>query len=328
MEINVDVSIVMLTYFHEDYVEQAIESVLSQNTVFTYELVISDDGSRDRTREILLDYKKKYPSLIKLNFNESNIGLTKNYFKARTLCTGRYLAGISGDDYWIDDKKIQYQADFLEKHQDYFAVGCSIEGRFDNEKECFAVYPKKKYRNATITLDDYLKGAMFGTNGMMIRNPFISDEGRDRFSLIPQASPYIDDATECILVLESGPIYIFENRSVVYRVQSDSNSKHNFNSIHTTLSKCKRSVELYNYLFDTFDNRIDLFFLYKDHLAVAFLQSMITMKFSEFKKLYLSIPETYRRRFLLVRMLPNIIKVGVNKIKNIYLSKHKLYLKL
>ena len=63
-EKQIDVSIYMLTYFHEKYIRQAIESVLAQKTQYTYELVISDDFSQDGTRDILREYAEKYPDII------------------------------------------------------------------------------------------------------------------------------------------------------------------------------------------------------------------------------------------------------------------------
>ncbi len=58
---NVKVSVVMLAYNHEKYIAQAIESVLMQETDFNYDIVIGEDGSTDRTQEIVIEYKKKYP---------------------------------------------------------------------------------------------------------------------------------------------------------------------------------------------------------------------------------------------------------------------------
>ena len=69
---QIDVSVYMLTYYHEKYIRQAIESVLSQKTHYNYEIVISDDYSQDGTREILREYQEKYPDIIRVNLNEKN----------------------------------------------------------------------------------------------------------------------------------------------------------------------------------------------------------------------------------------------------------------
>ena len=117
------VSVYMTTYFHEKYVAQAIESVLNQKIDFPIQIVISDDASEDKTQDILLNYASKY-QFIKLNFNDNNIGLTANMYKAKSLCDGKYICDLSGDDYWIDEHKLSKQVAFLEKNEDYFAVCC------------------------------------------------------------------------------------------------------------------------------------------------------------------------------------------------------------
>lgn len=63
---EIKVSVMMVTYNHEKYLEQAILSVIGQNTDFKYELLIGEDCSTDRTREIARKYQKMYPEVIKL----------------------------------------------------------------------------------------------------------------------------------------------------------------------------------------------------------------------------------------------------------------------
>ena len=154
-----DVSVAMMTYFHEKYIAEAIDSVLSQITTYTYEIVISDDGSADGTREILKDYAERYPSIIKIHFNERNLGISKNNYETRRRCRGRYIATLSGDDYWLDAHKLQTQVEYLDAHPDCFATVTAVEGRFDEDSTPFHVYPDTKYRDRVITLDMYLYGA-------------------------------------------------------------------------------------------------------------------------------------------------------------------------
>lgn len=113
------VSVDIITYNHEKYASKAIEGVLMQKTDFLYEIVICDDFSTDNTREILLDYQKKYPDKIILRFQEKNVGLRYNYFENKKACRGKYIAICEGDDYWTDPNKLQMQVDFLENNHDY-----------------------------------------------------------------------------------------------------------------------------------------------------------------------------------------------------------------
>lgn len=64
------VSVFMLTYNQKDFIAQAIDGVLMQETNFPVTLVIGEDYSTDGTREICMDYEKKFPDKIKLILNE------------------------------------------------------------------------------------------------------------------------------------------------------------------------------------------------------------------------------------------------------------------
>jgi glycosyltransferase involved in cell wall biosynthesis len=110
------VSVLMITYNQENYISEAITSILKQNVNFDYEIVISDDHSSDATQKILTEFYNKNPSQIKLNFNEQNIGSSANFIKAYSLCSGEYIAVLEGDDYWNSSDKLQKQIDFLSKY--------------------------------------------------------------------------------------------------------------------------------------------------------------------------------------------------------------------
>src|ERR1017187_7243265 len=68
------VGVLMLTYNHEKFIAQALESVFMQKADFPFELVIGDDCSTDGTREIVREYSQKYPEIIRAHLRERNIG--------------------------------------------------------------------------------------------------------------------------------------------------------------------------------------------------------------------------------------------------------------
>jgi glycosyltransferase involved in cell wall biosynthesis len=113
------VSVPMLTYNHEKYIAQAIESVLKQKTDFPIELVIGEDGSTDGTRAIVESYAQSYPEQIKIVTSAANVGALANNIRTTKACNGKYLAILEGDDYWHDESKLQKQVDFLEKNLEY-----------------------------------------------------------------------------------------------------------------------------------------------------------------------------------------------------------------
>jgi len=108
------VTVKMLTYNHEPYIAQAIEGVLMQETGFPIELVIGEDCSTDRTREIVLGYQKRHPGAIRVLTSERNVGASRNSVRTALACRGAYIALCEGDDYWIHPRKLQMQVGIME----------------------------------------------------------------------------------------------------------------------------------------------------------------------------------------------------------------------
>ena len=95
---DLKLSVFIVSYNQEEYITQAIESIVNQSVV-PYEIVISDDCSTDNTWNIIQDYATKYPTLVKPYRNESNIGIYKNFNQATSLVTGNLITCVAGDDY-------------------------------------------------------------------------------------------------------------------------------------------------------------------------------------------------------------------------------------
>lgn len=110
------VSICCITYNHEKYIEEAIDSFLMQETNFPFEVVIGEDCSTDNTRKIVEKYKENYPNIIKLIVSENNVGMLANAQRTMEACVGEYIALCEGDDYWTDKNKLQIQIDEMKKY--------------------------------------------------------------------------------------------------------------------------------------------------------------------------------------------------------------------
>ena len=113
------VSICCAAYNHENFISEAIESFLMQETDFPFEVLINDDCSTDSTANIIRDYEKKYPNIIKPIYQKENryskgiiISSTFNIPRAK----GKYIAFCEGDDYWTDKNKLQIQTDEMKKY--------------------------------------------------------------------------------------------------------------------------------------------------------------------------------------------------------------------
>jgi len=116
---SIILSVHMITYNHENYIAQAIDSILMQKTTFPFEIVIGEDCSTDKTREIVFEYAKKYSDIIKVITSYKNVGAINNFIRTLKACKGKYIAFCEGDDYWIDPYKLQKQVDFLEANPEY-----------------------------------------------------------------------------------------------------------------------------------------------------------------------------------------------------------------
>lgn len=135
MEDDILVDIVMVTYNHEKYIRQAIESVLQQECNFKYRLIIADDCSKDNTASICKEFTLKFPTTIYFIEQLENKGLVLNYKSSFDACRAEFIAILEGDDYWIDSKKLQKQVDILREDPSFGLVHsgfkvAEIDGQF------------------------------------------------------------------------------------------------------------------------------------------------------------------------------------------------------
>lgn len=120
---EIKVSVLCTAYNHEKYIRQCLDGFVSQKTDFAFEVLINDDASTDNTAKIIKEYEEKYPEIIKPIYQKENqhsqkIKITSDILFPRA--KGKYIALCEGDDYWIDDYKLQKQVDALEKNPDCF----------------------------------------------------------------------------------------------------------------------------------------------------------------------------------------------------------------
>ena len=121
------VQIVCITYNHEKYIAEALNSFIKQKTNFKFEVLVGDDCSTDTTGLIVDDFVKKYPNLIKKINRETNLGPTRNLIDLCNHCVAPYIAFCEGDDYWIDEYKLQKQFDYMEKNPDVRVCFTQVE---------------------------------------------------------------------------------------------------------------------------------------------------------------------------------------------------------
>lgn len=140
------VSVLCAAYNHEKFIKDAIEGVIRQKTNFEIELIIHDDASTDHTADIIKEYVEIYPNIIRPIFQKENQYMKHNITKDYLLpvVRGKYIAFCEGDDYWIDDYKLQEQVDFLESHSDYsMCMHNAIKYNYETgEQKVLNTFPK------------------------------------------------------------------------------------------------------------------------------------------------------------------------------------------
>ncbi len=207
------VSIFVITYRHEKYIAQCLDSLLAQVTDFPYQIVLGEDFSPDRTREICMAYAEKYPDKINLLPTTENMGAVRNGLRTYKACTGRYIAMCEGDDYWTDIHKLQKQVDFLEANPEYSMCFSLVEivdelGWDKPYEFYYKVLDKQDY-----TIEDFIMAErnLIPTPAFMFRNIF------------PEKFPdflvnaRVGDLPVQLMAAEKGMARLLPGRMAVYR---------------------------------------------------------------------------------------------------------------
>lgn len=171
------ISVLMLTYNHERFIAQAIESVLAQKTEYPFELIICDDASNDRTADIAREYSEK-DSRVRLSLQTVNTRLGKNFADGCSLVRGKYVAFCEGDDYWSSLDKLQRQVSFLEANPDFAIAAHRVQilNMADKQpngqpqyiyKDCTG--EEQRIRDGVFYADEAIDNYYFQTGSLVLR---------------------------------------------------------------------------------------------------------------------------------------------------------------
>jgi glycosyltransferase involved in cell wall biosynthesis len=209
------VSICCITYNHEKYIEQAIQSFLMQKTGFDFEIVIADDASSDHTSETIQKYAEQYPGKIRFFRHDVNIGMMRNFQFALQICAGEYIAICEGDDYWIDENKLQTQVAFLEANHEY-AICFHRVYLLEENKELSLSDLNMSDKQESLSILDIAKQNIIHTPSVVFRNGLIPN-----FPVWFSQSP-VGDYVLHLLNAKRGLIKYFPEPMAVYRKHNSS----------------------------------------------------------------------------------------------------------
>ena len=165
MQQQVLVSIVMITYGHEQFIREGVKGVLMQEGGFDLELIIANDCSPDNTDLIISEILKSHPKAHKIRYinHEKNLGMMPNFIFALQQANGNYIALCDGDDYWTDPNKLQKQIDFLENNSEFSLVG---HWAVNSNNKTIGVFDKEDF-----TFEDiYFRTLSIPTASIVFRN--------------------------------------------------------------------------------------------------------------------------------------------------------------
>jgi glycosyltransferase involved in cell wall biosynthesis len=209
------VSVLVITYNQEKYISETLESIINQEHSYSIEIIIGDDCSTDNTREIIQKYKKNYPSIIKIIFNKTNLGLIKNYYNIVSKCKGKYFMVCAGDDYWLPGK-IKNQVDFLENNP---SIGmCYGKACLYNDK--YKRFSKGTFGSNTDFLTQLLKGNNIPAPSIALRKHILDNYIKE---INPVDQNWImEDSPMWFWFLKNTQIHFSDINFCVYRIVNKS----------------------------------------------------------------------------------------------------------
>ncbi|MEY8409838.1 glycosyltransferase family 2 protein [Lachnospiraceae bacterium 62-26] len=209
----VKLSIVVAAYNHEKYIEKTIQSIRDQIVDFEYEVIIGEDCSTDKTRNILKRIQKNCPDNFRFYYREKNLGAEKNFRDLYSKMRGEYFIVLEGDDYWIYPYKLQRQVDFLEKNREYIAYGHDVIVVDKDSIKTEYQYPSCK--KTEYSLKDFSVSILPGQTATILSRNYFLDKKIDKSIL--NVDYYAGDRRRAFLLAANGKVYCSQHKWSAYR---------------------------------------------------------------------------------------------------------------
>jgi glycosyltransferase involved in cell wall biosynthesis len=269
------VSVCMITYGHEKYIEEAINSVLMQECNFEYELIVSNDCSLDKTDLVIQTILKTHPKAhcIKYFNQQKNLGMMPNSVFVLEKSLGDYIAICEGDDFWNDKLKLQKQVDFLRERKDCSLCfhNASVLNEITNTTKLFVSNYQKKYYNG----NDILERWLIPTASMLFVNVFKKNKLPSFFSKAMHG-----DLALQLLLYEFGNFGLINENMCTYRINEGGAMQTFFYSISYRYAYISQLNEMKIYFKGKYNNYFNKYIidqhrsLIKNYKATHFLKQI------------------------------------------------------
>lgn len=211
------ISICCLAYNHEKYIRQTLDSFLMQETEYSYEILIHDDASTDGTADIIREYQKKYPDIIKPVLQEKNLysqGIKISKTILYPMARGKYAAICEGDDYWTDKNKLQTQVAYMEEHPEcvctYHPVNYIVKEQI-SKNDCYVDHEMDVPADVIIS-----RGGRFcATASLCFRSEYLLDYPKYRDVAV------VGDYPLQVLLASKGAVHYFPQIMGAYRFEHE-----------------------------------------------------------------------------------------------------------
>lgn len=324
------VSILCITYNHEKYIRQAIDSFLMQKTTFLYEILIHDDASSDNTAKIIEEYAYKYPRIIRTvlqHENQYSKGISGTNILMK-MAKGKYIAICEGDDYWTDPQKLQQQVDILENQKACVAC-CHNEIVVNHNCEPLSDQYQRVYREETDVIHDisYLKNycKFCHTASLLLRANIINDMSETTWKKYTQCKAN-GDMKWAALIAANGKIYHIAKDMACYRFVCNSGDSWSAqtrgkNITHSTFVQLER---IRQFVLNEYGVNID-YSSYYDKLLFQSLQKYLKSRSKDDGEIFVNLLEETNTLFIsCIRLIFYIMQRGSKKIIRVFFHKEEV----
>ncbi|MCB9059590.1 MAG: glycosyltransferase [Calditrichae bacterium] len=220
---SIKVSVRIITYNHEKWIRQCLQSVLDQQTTFPFNIIVNDDYSPDNTFRILQEIQNNNPDRIKLNKPEINLGVFENSKRALASCDGEFVAFLDGDDYWHDPLKLQQQVDFLEKNPHMAMVHSGFNYFIENKNQVVPFVNRNKKIPSGQIYEELLKNNFIKTCTTLVRRDVLLKF--DDYDLYKSQNFRMADYPRWLSIAKKMSIGYLNDSLSTYRILDDSASR-------------------------------------------------------------------------------------------------------
>ena len=218
MSVTYEIGIIVLTYNQESLLPKCLDSILAQDTLFSFKIYVVDDASTDRNRDVIQDYITRFPTKVEGLFHQTNQyqnGLSPE-FPLMEKINVTFFAFCDGDDFWLTTDKLQKQAELFLRDPDLAIVHTGYKlGVVESNQLTFKSRNQRDILKAhkTMTAEDFILGNNVKKSTAMVRKSTID------FNFLSKIDGQeAQDWLLCISCAVNGGIKYLEEETTVYRV--------------------------------------------------------------------------------------------------------------